>query len=176
MLSGVNGVSPWAVDASESAGYLVEVALGRYFSGMVVEWSHSDGFDAVQAASSMPDHPMSGLMVALSLIGSLAFLHLVLGSLLTSLWTFGMIGGGVMLILMFGLIAAWCVWYLLLFFFFAHQPGLCWRSRRWGHVDHVGSGTGDGPSCRGFCSAPRAEFLGSHSCSAVLCCCTCGFG
>ena len=33
MLSGVNGASPWAVDASESAAYLVEVALGRYSSG-----------------------------------------------------------------------------------------------------------------------------------------------
>ena len=29
MLSGVNGASPWALDASETAGYLVEVALGR---------------------------------------------------------------------------------------------------------------------------------------------------
>ena len=38
MLSGVNGASPWAVDASESAAYLVEVALGRYFSGLIAEW------------------------------------------------------------------------------------------------------------------------------------------
>ena len=30
MLSGVNGASPWAADASEGAGYLVEVALGQY--------------------------------------------------------------------------------------------------------------------------------------------------
>ena len=37
MLSGVNGASPWAVDASESATYLVEVALGRYSSGMGAE-------------------------------------------------------------------------------------------------------------------------------------------
>ena len=29
MLSGVNGASDLATDASESAGYLVEVALGR---------------------------------------------------------------------------------------------------------------------------------------------------
>ena len=36
MLSGVNGASPWAVDASESAAYLVEVALGRYSSGLTV--------------------------------------------------------------------------------------------------------------------------------------------
>ena len=30
MLSGVNGASPWAASASESAGYLVETALGCY--------------------------------------------------------------------------------------------------------------------------------------------------
>ena len=56
MLSGVNGASPWALDASESAGYLVEVALGRYSSGMVAEWSPSDELDGAGAASSMPDH------------------------------------------------------------------------------------------------------------------------
>ena len=38
MLSGTNGASPWAVDASESAAYLVEVALGRYSSGMICDW------------------------------------------------------------------------------------------------------------------------------------------
>ena len=37
LLSGVNGASPWAADASESAGYLVEVALGRYSSGLLAE-------------------------------------------------------------------------------------------------------------------------------------------
>ena len=57
MLSGVNGASPWAVDASESAFYLVEVALGRCFSGMVAEWGPSDECDEAGAASSMPDHP-----------------------------------------------------------------------------------------------------------------------
>ena len=45
MLSGINGVSPWAVDASESAAYLVEVALGRYSSGLITEWSLPDDFD-----------------------------------------------------------------------------------------------------------------------------------
>ena len=42
---------------------------------------------------------MSGLMVALFLIGSLVFLLLELGSLLISLSIFGIIGGGVMLVL-----------------------------------------------------------------------------
>ena len=38
-LSGVNGASPWAADASESASYLVETALGQYSSRLVSEWS-----------------------------------------------------------------------------------------------------------------------------------------
>ena len=52
-----DGASPWAADASESAGYLVEVALGQYSSRLVAEWSPSDELDAVHAASSMPYHP-----------------------------------------------------------------------------------------------------------------------
>ena len=54
---GVNGPSPWAVDASESAAYLVEVALGRYSSGLIAEWNPSDAFDHDMAVSSLPDHP-----------------------------------------------------------------------------------------------------------------------
>ena len=57
MLSGVNGASPWAVDASESAAYLVEVALGRYSSGLIADWVLSDEFDHDSAASSLTDHP-----------------------------------------------------------------------------------------------------------------------
>ena len=57
VLSGVNGPSPWAVDASESAAYLVEVALGRYSSGLIADWVLSDEFDHDSAASSLPDHP-----------------------------------------------------------------------------------------------------------------------
>ena len=57
MLSGVNGASPWAVDASESAAYLVEVALGRYSSGMLCSWDLPDSFDHDIAASSLSDHP-----------------------------------------------------------------------------------------------------------------------
>ena len=57
VLSGVNGASPWAADASESAGYLVEVSLGRYSSGLLAEWCPSDEFDHDRAASSLPDHP-----------------------------------------------------------------------------------------------------------------------
>ena len=57
VLSGVNGASPWAIDVSESAAYLVEVALGRYSSGLIAEWSLPDGFDHDMAASSLSDHP-----------------------------------------------------------------------------------------------------------------------
>ena len=57
MLSGVNGASPWAIDASESAAHLVEVALGRYSSGLIADWNPSDVFDHDMAVSSLPDHP-----------------------------------------------------------------------------------------------------------------------
>ena len=52
-----NGASPWAVDASESAAFLLEVALGRYSSGPLVQWSPGDEFDCGGAASSLPASP-----------------------------------------------------------------------------------------------------------------------
>ena len=48
---------PWAADASESALYLVEVALGRYSSGLVAEWGLPDGFDSDEVAARMPAAP-----------------------------------------------------------------------------------------------------------------------
>ena len=57
MLSGVNGASPWAVDATESASYLVEVALGRYSSHLITDWELPVDFDHDDAASSLTDHP-----------------------------------------------------------------------------------------------------------------------
>ena len=89
MLSGVNGASPWAAGAADSASYLVEAALGSYTSKMIAEWGRSDDFDRVEV----------GLMAALSSIESQVFLLLVLVSLLTSLAIFGIIGVGVMLML-----------------------------------------------------------------------------
>ena len=56
-LSGVIGGSPWAVDATESAAYLVEVALGRYSSSWVTEWDLSGDFDHDVAAASLTEHP-----------------------------------------------------------------------------------------------------------------------
>ena len=57
VLSGVNGASPWAADASESAGHLVEVALGRCSSDLLAGWGPSNEKIEVEAASLMPDHP-----------------------------------------------------------------------------------------------------------------------
>ena len=57
MLSGINGGSPWAASASESAGYLVETALGCHSSGLIAEWGPPDGYDQVEVASLVPDHP-----------------------------------------------------------------------------------------------------------------------
>ena len=56
MLCGVPGASPWATGATESARYLVEVALCRYSSGLIAEWGPSDEFDEAEAASLVPDH------------------------------------------------------------------------------------------------------------------------
>ena len=57
LLSGVNGASPWAAGASESAGHLVETALGSYSAGLIAEWGHPDDFDSIEVASLVPDHP-----------------------------------------------------------------------------------------------------------------------
>ena len=45
-----------AVDATESAAYLLEVALGRYSSGLISEWILSDDFyQDIVASSFHPD-------------------------------------------------------------------------------------------------------------------------
>ena len=56
-LSGINGVSPWATGAADRTGYLVESALGSCSSGMVAQLSPPVDFDAVEAASLLPDYP-----------------------------------------------------------------------------------------------------------------------
>ena len=57
-LSGVNGASPWAADASESAGYLVEVcAWSVTLLVFLQNGVTSVEFDAVEAASLLPDYP-----------------------------------------------------------------------------------------------------------------------
>ena len=57
LLSGINCASPWAAGASESAGYLVEITLGCYSSGLIAEWGPPDGYDRVDVASLVLDHP-----------------------------------------------------------------------------------------------------------------------
>ena len=68
----VNGASPWAADASESAFYLVETALGRYSSGLISEWSLPYDFGADEVSARMPDAPKvwsDGSMVLDSVTG-----------------------------------------------------------------------------------------------------------
>ena len=77
---------------------LVKNVLGSSSSGMITDWGLPDDYDRDGVASLVPDQPMSGLMVALSLIVSLVSPLLVLFFLLTILSLFGIIGGEVMLI------------------------------------------------------------------------------
>ena len=97
MLFGSNGVSPWAVSASESASYLVEAALGGYSSRLVTEWSHLMSMIRFAVASLFPDHPNVWSDGSLVLDKVTGISSSELGSLLTSLSLFGMIDGGVML-------------------------------------------------------------------------------
>ena len=75
----VNGASPWAADACESAFCVVETALGRYSSGLLVESVPSAESSEAGRLLRYRTTLMSGLMVALSWIRSLVFLLLVLG-------------------------------------------------------------------------------------------------
>ena len=82
------------------AVHLVEVSLGRYSAGLVTEWSPSDGFDADEVASLMPDDPNVWTDGSLVLdLRSQVYLPPVLGSLLVSQRIAGESVGGVMLIM-----------------------------------------------------------------------------
>ena len=144
MLSGVNGVSPWALDATESAAYLVEMALGRYSSSwvaewdpadasesasylvetalgqyssrLVSEWSLPDGFDSDEVSLRLPDSP--------------------------DVWS----DGSLVLDSVTGVCAAGAD-------MFSHHSEICWSDRSWGHVDRVQS-VGVDHSCRAFVSVP----------------------
>ena len=99
MLSGVNGASPWAASADDSAGYLVETALGGYSSGLIAEWGLPGEFDAVEAASLLPDRPnvwtdgslVHGRVTGVSSSGAGFFCssacHLLGSSVLGSCWS-----------------------------------------------------------------------------------------
>ena len=57
LLSGINGVSPWAQTPAEGAVNLLECALGRYSSGQLSEWRLPAGFDVEGAARRVADEP-----------------------------------------------------------------------------------------------------------------------
>ena len=57
MLSGCNGVSPWAGTPSEGARYLVETALGGYSTRLLCDWGPPYGFDPAAVSRVVPDHP-----------------------------------------------------------------------------------------------------------------------
>ena len=44
-------------NASESANYLVEAALGDHSSRVISGWSPPDGYDQVAVSCLVPDHP-----------------------------------------------------------------------------------------------------------------------
>ena len=77
--NGVNGASSWAVDASENAAYLVEVALGRYSSGLIAEWGPLMSLIMIGLLLLCGIILMSGHMAVLFLIVLLVFHLLVLG-------------------------------------------------------------------------------------------------
>ena len=87
----------WAASAADSAGYLVESALGSYSSGLLAGWVPLLSMMKLRLPLWFQITPMSGLMVAWFLIRLLVCLLLVLGSLLTSLKTAGVVEGGGML-------------------------------------------------------------------------------
>ena len=106
MLSGVDGASPWAACASESARYLVGSALECYSSGLLVGWGLLVGFDAVEAASLLPASPnvwtegslVPDLVTGVSSSGDWCVLLWRWVFLRFSLFPAGIIGVGVMLI------------------------------------------------------------------------------
>ena len=57
MLSGVNRGSPWALNHAESAGNLLESALGSYTSAFLLHWHLPGGFDAESAALHVAREP-----------------------------------------------------------------------------------------------------------------------
>ena len=54
---GVNGGCPWAESPREGASNLLECALGRYSSDVLVEWQLPAGFDAEGAAWRVAAEP-----------------------------------------------------------------------------------------------------------------------
>ena len=157
MLSGCNGACPWAADASESAFYLVESALGHYSSRLVSEWSLPDAFEsAAYSVEVALGRYSSDLITDWELSGD--FDHDDAAASLTDhpdVWT----DGSLILDQVTGVSSSGSG-------FFAHQDPRFWRGCRWGHVDDVHTDL-DRVFCRGFFSLPgplqtvhRAEMWG----------------
>ena len=167
MLSGTNRSSPWAANASEAACHMVEAASGRYSSDLLGKWGPSDGYDEVEVASTLPDHPniwTDGSLVldrvtGISASGAGFFAHFSEECWNGSRWShvdrvhpeeqvhscrgFCSVPSG------YRCFCFWC-WFLCSF-----SRGLL---SRWGHVDRVRL-EGNVHSCRGFCSVPGLSNL-----------------
>ena len=57
MLSGVNGASPWAADASERLLTWLRLLLGSTLLGWLLIGNLPDGFDADEVSAHLPDSP-----------------------------------------------------------------------------------------------------------------------
>ena len=91
-------VLSWAADASQSAGNMIEVALGSFSSGLITEWSVPEGVDLLKLLLGCLMFLMSELMAALFLIKSRLSPLLTRVFLLISLNFAGGSACGVMLI------------------------------------------------------------------------------
>ena len=94
MLSGINGASPWAADSSESAFYWWKLLLGSTLLGWLLIGIFPMVFMLLRSLRMCLILPTFGLMVVWYWTRSLVFLLLVLGCLLTSLSSAGVIAGG----------------------------------------------------------------------------------
>ena len=95
MLSGVNGGSPWTESPRESASNLLECALGRYSSDVLMGWQLLVGFDAEGAAGRVaaePDVWTDGNLLEdkVSRASSVGAFFILIAAVI-----FGQIGGGV---------------------------------------------------------------------------------
>ena len=95
LLSGVSDGSPLAESPREGASNLLEFALGRYSSDVLVEWQFPVGFHAEGAAVRVAADLMSGLMGAWWRTRSLVPPLLGRVVLLFAAIVLGLIGGGV---------------------------------------------------------------------------------
>ena len=101
-LSGVNGASTWAADASESAFYLVETDLGQYSAGLVSEWSLSGLLVLLIVPLILLNLRLAGILLVFLLNGvsllslmllrlPLCFLTILMSGLMVALFLIGLL-------------------------------------------------------------------------------------